>query len=47
MATISKKDIVNKIADTTQAKKVVVKDIVQSFLDAKDRITRLIRILVN
>ena len=33
MATISKKDIVNKIADITQAKKIVVKDIVQSFLD--------------
>ena len=33
MATISKKDIVEKIADTTQAKKIVVKDIVQSFLD--------------
>jgi integration host factor subunit beta len=33
MATISKKDIVEKIADITQAKKVVVRKIVQSFLD--------------
>jgi integration host factor subunit beta len=33
MATISKKDIVSKIADINQAKKIVVKDIVQSFLD--------------
>jgi len=33
MATVSKKDIVNKIADTTQARQVVVRDIVQSFLD--------------
>ena len=33
MATVSKKDMVGKIADITQAKKIVVKDIVQSFLD--------------
>ena len=33
MATISKKQIVEKIADIHQAKKVVVRDVVQSFLD--------------
>jgi integration host factor subunit beta len=33
MATISKKDIVNKIAEQTQAKKIVVRDVVQSFID--------------
>jgi integration host factor subunit beta len=33
MATISKKDIVEKIADTTQTKKRVVRRIVQNFLD--------------
>ena len=33
MATISKKDIVEKIADITHANKVVVRKIVQSFID--------------
>ena len=33
MATTSKKDIVEKIADTNGVKRVVVKNIVQSFLD--------------
>lgn len=33
MATITKKDIVNKISDTTQAKKAIVKKVVKSFLD--------------
>ena len=33
MATTSKKDIVEKIADTNGVKRVVVKNIVQSFLE--------------
>ena len=33
MATVSKKEIVDKIADHTQVKQVVVKKIVQNFLD--------------
>ena len=33
MATISKKDIVKKIAEQTQAKQIVVRDVVQSFID--------------
>ena len=33
MATITKKEIIDRIAETTQAKRVVVKRIVQSFLD--------------
>ena len=33
MATITKKELIDRIADTTQAKRVVVKRIVQSFLD--------------
>jgi len=31
--TITKKELVNRIADTTQQTKVVVKDIIQRFLD--------------
>ena len=33
MATITKKELIDRIADQTQAKRVVVKRIVQSFLD--------------
>lgn len=33
MATITKKELIDRIADATQAKRVVVKRIVQSFLD--------------
>ena len=33
MATISKKELVHKIADITHANKVVVRKIVQSFID--------------
>lgn len=33
MATITKKELIDRIADSTQAKRVVVKRIVQSFLD--------------
>ena len=33
MATITKKELIDRIAETTQAKRVVVKRIVQSFLD--------------
>ena len=33
MATITKKDLIDRISDTTQAKRVVVKRIVQQFLD--------------
>jgi integration host factor subunit beta len=33
MATVTKKELIDRIADTTQAKRVVVKRIVQSFLD--------------
>jgi len=32
MATVTKKDLIDKIADVTQAKRVIVKRIVQSFL---------------
>lgn len=33
MATVTKKELIDRIADATQAKRVVVKRIVQSFLD--------------
>jgi nucleoid DNA-binding protein len=33
MATITKKEFIDRIAETTQAKRVIVKRIVQSFLD--------------
>lgn len=33
MATVTKKELIDRIADNTQAKRVVVKRIVQSFLD--------------
>jgi len=33
MATVSKKDLVNQIADNTQAKRIIVKRVVQAFLD--------------
>ena len=33
MATITKKELIDRIAETTQAKRVIVKRIVQSFLD--------------
>lgn len=33
MATVTKKELVTKIADTTQTRQIVVKNIVQSFLD--------------
>ena len=33
MATITKKELIDRIADQTQAKRVVVKKIIQSFLD--------------
>jgi len=33
MATITKKELVDRIAETTQAKRIVVKPIIQSFLD--------------
>lgn len=33
MATVTKKELIDRIAETTQAKRVVVKRIVQSFLD--------------
>lgn len=33
MATITKKDLIDRISDTTQARRVVVKRIIQQFLD--------------
>ncbi|HEY5137716.1 MAG TPA: HU family DNA-binding protein [Methylococcales bacterium] len=33
MSTITKKELIERIADVTQAKRVIVKRIVQSFLD--------------
>jgi len=33
MSTITKKDLIDRISDTTQAKRVVVKRVVQQFLD--------------
>ncbi|MDO8302858.1 MAG: HU family DNA-binding protein [Sedimentisphaerales bacterium] len=33
MSTITKKELIDRIADVTQAKRVIVKSIVQSFLD--------------
>lgn len=33
MATITKKELIDRIAESTQAKRVVVKRIIQSFLD--------------
>lgn len=33
MATVTKKELIDRIADSTQAKRVVVKKIIQSFLD--------------
>ena len=33
MATVTKKELIDRIADQTQAKRVVVKKIIQSFLD--------------
>ncbi|MFA5553437.1 MAG: HU family DNA-binding protein [Phycisphaerae bacterium] len=33
MATITKKELIDRIAETTQAKRVIVKRIVQAFLD--------------
>ena len=33
MATVTKKELIDRIADATQAKRVVVKRIIQSFLD--------------
>jgi integration host factor subunit beta len=33
MATISKKDLVNQIANNTQTKRIMVKHIIQAFLD--------------
>ncbi|AQT69416.1 DNA-binding protein HU [Anaerohalosphaera lusitana] len=33
MATVTKKELIDRIADQTQAKRVVVKRIIQSFLD--------------
>lgn len=33
MATITKKELIDRIADSTQAKRVTVKSIVQTFLD--------------
>ena len=33
MATISKKDLANQIADITQIKRIMVKHIIQAFLD--------------
>ncbi|HOK95653.1 MAG TPA: HU family DNA-binding protein [Anaerohalosphaeraceae bacterium] len=33
MSTITKKDLIDRISDATQAKRVVVKRIIQSFLD--------------
>ena len=33
MATVTKKELIDRIAESTQAKRVVVKRIVQSFLD--------------
>lgn len=33
MATITKKDLIDRISDATQAKRVVVKRIIQQFLD--------------
>ena len=33
MATITKKELIDRIADNTQAKRVAVKSIVQAFLD--------------
>lgn len=33
MATVTKKELIDRIADSTQAKRVVVKRIIQSFLD--------------
>ncbi len=34
MSTVTKKELIDRIAENTQAKRVVVKRIVQSFLDA-------------
>ena len=34
MATVTKKELIDKIADTTKQKRVIVKKIVQSFLDS-------------
>lgn len=33
MSTVTKKELIDRIAETTQAKRVVVKRVVQSFLD--------------
>lgn len=33
MATVTKKELIDRIAESTQAKRVVVKSVVQSFLD--------------
>ena len=33
MATVTKKELIDRIADKTQAKRIVVKRIIQSFLD--------------
>ncbi len=33
MATVTKKELIDRIAESTQAKRIVVKRIVQSFLD--------------
>ena len=33
MSTVTKKELIDRIADSTQAKRVVVKRIIQSFLD--------------
>lgn len=33
MATVTKKELIDRIADATQAKRVVVKRVIQSFLD--------------
>ena len=33
MSTVTKKELIDRIAETTQAKRVIVKRIVQSFLD--------------
>ncbi len=33
MATVSKKDLVNQIADNTQTKRIMVKHVIQAFLD--------------
>lgn len=33
MATVTKKELIDKIADKTQAKRILVKQVIQSFLD--------------